>query len=133
MSYDLLRKPNQVISFQTKQSPYLPLKYTNVTTEGVVSYGIALSVEDISAKFQQMVTYYPELSTDPTKADFVIIRHNSGEREVLALQWVDEDTIQSTQRVNKRIDLYGVDSTINERLIKMLKLLNVTDFKITDV
>lgn len=133
MSYDLLRIPGQTVSFQTKTNPILPSRYPNVQVVGIVSYEIASSIEDVASKYQQVLPYIDNLNVDFSKAEYVIVKQSSGEKEIVALGWVEESTIQSSQRVNKRIDLFDVPSIIDDKLTKSLKMLGITNFKITDV
>lgn len=133
MSYDLLRTTGTSLSFAPKTNPILPAKYQNVITHGVTSYAIALGIEDIVAKYQQLLPYIPNINVDYSKAEYAIIEHTSGVREVVALAWIEESTIQSSQRVNKILQLYDVPSTIDDKLIRSLGLLGITNYKLTDV
>ncbi len=133
MSYELLRTPGISISFATKTNPVLPAKYQNVKSHGVLSYQLTLGIEDVAAKYQQVLPFIPDLNVDFAKAEYVVIEHSSSEFEVLALGWIEETTIQSSQRVNKTIQLYDVPSTIDEKLGRSLRLLGINNFKIIDV
>lgn len=133
MSYDLLRIPGVTLSFAPKTNPILPARYQNVKTHGVVSYTIALGVEDVVSKYQQILPHIPNINVDFSKAEYAIIEHTSGEREALALAWIEESSIQSSTRVNKVLQLFDVPSTIDDKLIRSIKLLGITNYKLTDV
>ena len=130
MSYDLLRMPGVVVSFDTKPTAILPMSYKNVEVVGMVNYAIAIGIEDVTAKYQQVIPYIPDINKDFSKVEYVIIRHNSGELEVLALPWIAENTIQSTTIVNRVIKLFNIDSAADARIAKMLRLNGFTEFTI---
>lgn len=133
MSYDILRSTGKVVSFDTIPTAILPLKYTAVEVVGLVGYHIAISVEDVTAKYQQMIPYIEGISTDFTKAEYVIVKHNSGALEVLAMDWIVESTISSSTIANKRVTLYDVDSTANIKITRALAMLGYKNFKIEDI
>lgn len=132
MSYDLLRLPGNMVSFSTVSNPILPAQYQNVTVEGVVGYRVALGTEDISSKFLRVLPFV-QMGTDPSKAEYVILTHTSGEIEVLALAWIDEDTIVSTTNVNKIVTLSNVPSSMNEKIMKALRRIGIQNISIEDV
>lgn len=132
MSYDILKQPGRVVTFDTKPTSILPLRYTNVEVVGVVGYSIALSIEDISAKYQQILPFLPDMSKDFSRADYIIIKHNTGDLEVLALAWIEESTIKTTSVVNRKITLFNVHSAVDSQLAKMLRLNGFSDFTIED-
>ena len=132
MSFDLLRKANRVVSFDTVPTSILPRSYANVTALGVVGYAVAVGIEDITAKYQQMLPYVPDIDTDFSKAEYVIVRHNSGDLEVLALAWIEEGTITTTSVINKQVTLYDVSSTDDAKIAKMLRLNGFPKFIITN-
>lgn len=101
MSYDILRQPGRIITFDTRPTSILPMRYTNVEVVGIVGYSIALSIEDINAKYQQILPFLPDISKDFSRAEYVIIKHNGGDLEVLALAWIEESTITTTSVVTK--------------------------------
>lgn len=131
MSYQYLRTPGVKVTFKTVTNPILPTDYTGVTVLGVIGYQIAITQEDITAKFQQMIAYLPDADKDFTKTEYVIIQHTSGDREILALPWIDEGSIETTQLVNKTIKLIGVKSTIDDDLAKLLRYRGIDNFTIT--
>lgn len=130
MSFDALRQPGQVVSFDTKPTTILPVHYTNVKTCGVVGYDVAITIDDVSARYQQLLPFLPDINKDFTKADYLIIKHNTGNLEVLALSWIEESTITSTSIVNRKIMLYGVQSTADEKIAKMLRLNGFPNYTI---
>ena len=132
MSYDILRQPGRVITFDTRPTSILPLRYTNVEVVGIVGYAIALSIEDISAKYQQILPFLPDMNKDFARAEYVIIKHNGGDIEVLALAWIEESTITTTSVVNKKITLFNVHSAVDQKIVKMLRLNGFTDYAIED-
>lgn len=132
MSYDILRQPGRIITFATKPTSILPISYTNVEVVGIVGYSIALSIEDISAKYQQILPFIPDMNKDFSRAEYVIIRHNGGDLEVLALAWIEESTITTTSVVNKKITLFNVHSAVDQQLAKMLRLNGFVDYVIED-
>lgn len=133
MSFDILRVPNRIISFDTKPTSILPRAYTNVNTLGVVGYDVAIGIEDITAKYQQLIPYVPDINTDFTRAEYVIIKHNSGNLEVVALSWIEEGTVKTTSVINKQITLFDVASTDDVKLAKALRLAGFPKFIIKDV
>lgn len=133
MGFDILRTPNRIVSFDTKPTAILPRRYTNVISLGVVGYSLAIGTEDITAKFQQLIPYVPDINPDFTKAEYVVIKHSSGELEVLALPWIEEGTITTTSVINKQITLYDVASTDDAKISKTLRLAGFPKFIIRDV
>lgn len=133
MSYDLLREAGSVVSFSTEPTAILPHTYTAVKVEGVLSYKLAIGIEDITAKYQQMIPYIEGVDPDFTKAEYVVVSHQSGVSEVLALAWIIESSIKSTVTSNKRIILRNVDSLANQKIARVLAMLNYTDFTIEDI
>lgn len=132
MSYDILRQPGRIITFDTRPTSILPMRYTNVEVVGIVGYSIALSIEDINAKYQQILPFLPDVSKDFSRAEYAIIKHNGGDLEVLALAWIEESTIQTTSVVTKKITLFNVHSAVDQQLVKMLRLNGFTDYMIED-
>lgn len=133
MSYDVLRVPGRIVSFDTKPTSILPGKYRNVEVVGIVTFAIALTITDIAAKYQQVLPYIPDINKDFTKVEYVIVKQDNGTLEVLALPWIEEGTIQTTSVVNRRINLYNVDSGSDQRLAKMLKLNGFSNFTIENL
>lgn len=132
MSYDILKQPGRNVSFSTKPTTILPLEYTNVEVVGIVGYSMAISIEDVSAKYQQMIPFLPEMSKDFSRADYVVIKHNSGQLEALALAWIEESTITTTSVTSKKVTLINVSSAADQKIAKMLRLNGFTDFTIED-
>ena len=133
MSYDLLRRSGVTVSFSTTPTAILPQTYTAVQVEGVLNYALAIGVDDITARYQQMMPYIEGIDSDFTKAEYVVIKHASGEREVLALAWIIESSIVSTEVRNKRVMIYGVDSLANQKIARALAMMQYNDFTIEDV
>lgn len=132
MSFDILRTPNRVVSFDTVPTAILPRTYTNVTVVGIVGYAVAIGIEDITAKFQQLIPYINDINPDFTKAEYAIVKHNTNELEVLALPWIEEGTIVTSSVINKVVTLYDVSSTDDVKISKMLRLAGFSKFMIRD-
>lgn len=133
MSYDLLRHSGRIVSFSTVATALLPTEYIGVEVVAIAGYTIAIGIEDITAKYKQLEPYIEGISSDFTKAEYVIIKTANGDLEVLALAWIVESSISTTEVANKRITIYNVDSTANIKLTKVLNNLGYTNFVIEDI
>lgn len=133
MSYEILKTPGTTANFGLLPNSILPMSYTNVEVLGVVSHAIAMTVEDITAKYLQILPFIPGIESDFTKADYVIVKHQSGSLEVLALSWINESTITSSSTTNKLVKLWNVSDHDNLRIAKMLRLNGFTEFTIENI
>lgn len=132
MSYDILRIPQTMVSFNLRTQPILPSTYSNVVSLGVVGYPLTLGIEDVKAKYVQLLSVFPEMSPSFEKAEYVVIKHTSGALEVLCTSWIDETTIVSSQNVTRVVRIYNVPTSIDNKLTMSLRLLGLQDFNISD-
>lgn len=121
---------NSIISFNTKPTTVLPSVYKNVVYEGKVGFRAASTMEDVASKHQQIRAVLPELSEDYTKLTYILITHQSGTNEVLALEWIDVSSITTSKSKQITITLFEVPDSQEEHIRKMLALNGFTNYTI---
>jgi hypothetical protein len=87
-------------TFNTKAPGILGISITNAKLTGIFDYDTAITYDNIDLKYR---TIYPVLPTgtpdDPRSCVFYRFQSESGERIILADQWIDSNTVEVVDHI----------------------------------
>lgn len=119
-------------TFNTLAPAILGPVYTKVKCNAVLDFSAALMFDNVEAK-QRMV--YPLLSDfdlpdRPEKYTYIVFEHSDKKKSVLALEWIDLNSIYETEGVDLGIKVFNVTPTDATMLRQTLVSLGYTQFAI---
>lgn len=120
-------KVGSLYNFDTRAPAHLGQTFENALLTGIVSYSIAVSMDNIDYKQASVAPYLdPTVSKDPTKYQYLIFQTQAGSTIVLATVWIAESTIveAQTQSITVVID----NATLDDGL-KIKGILGLAGYK----
>lgn len=82
-------------SFKIYPSVVLGSDFSNVTVEDILSRSTAEALANVTTLHALVYPYLPAgTPNDPDSYDYLKIKHPSGATEIIAAQWIQEDTIE---------------------------------------
>ena len=131
MSYNLLRTSGKVVSFNLKPNNLVPTKYDGVTCSGVVPFVIAAMIQDVRALYVQVAPTMENVPLEFENAEYLIFTYPNGERGVIPLVFIDENSITTTDKITVLIEVANISSTLIPQINQSFNLLGIEDYKIT--
>lgn len=121
-----------VYNFNTLAPAILGADFKRVTVLAILNYKVAASYINIESNHVNIYPYLPVGTVnDPKTYQYVLVKTQSGEDTVLALPWINLETVVqvTTQTISVTLNNVNVDDTIKIR--DSLILMGYTDFAIT--
>lgn len=121
-------------TFNTKAPGILGISITNARLTGIFDYETAVTYDNIDLKYRSI---YPVLPTgtpdDPRSCVFYRFQSESGERIILADQWIDESTLEVIDHINFTVTLAEASLSDIARVRDALLALGYTKFNIKQI
>lgn len=122
---------NKTYNFNTLAPSALGGTYTNMCVKSIMSAQEAVKYRDIVTLHANMVVAIPGIPTNPSDCSFVLFETSDGEKIVLAVEYIDVQTITEVTTLNIRIELPNLTITDNNIIRERLLELGYTNFNIT--
>ena len=121
-----------VYNFNTLAPAILGADFKRATVLAILNYTVASGYINIESNHVNIYPYLPVGTVkDPKTYQYLLIKTQTGENTVLALPWINLDTVTrvTTQTISITINDVNVDDTVKIR--DTLILMGYTDFAIT--
>lgn len=134
MSYDVLKQVGAVVSFSMKSNPVTPASYSNVKIVAIADYNVASFMGDVAALVASASPYFPDENSDFTKLQYLIFKSGSDSSSITAIPipWIEESSIVLSGKVNRVITIRNMDSNLDGKLVKALRMLGIDDFTVEE-
>ena len=121
-----------VYTFNTLAPAILGASFNNVTVLAILNYKVASNYINIEANHVNIYPYLPVGTVnDPKTYQYILIRTQTGEETVLALPWINTDTVE---QINNQVVTVTVNNATVADTVKIrdsLILLGYSEFSIT--
>lgn len=121
-----------VYNFSTKAPAILGATFTGVKVIGLVSYDIAITMANIDYKQRVVLPLLPQgTPTDPKSYQYVLFITQSGDKQVLALPWIEISTIELQTGTTVTSVVSNVSLSDVDKIRKLLIAAGYTNLSIT--
>lgn len=120
--------------FNTKAPALLGAIINNAKLLSIVDYETAITYENIDLKFRAIYPILPNgTPDDPSTCIFYRFKSESGEKIILADQWIDETTVEVIEHINFKVTF--TDCAIGDiaRVRDAVNALGYTNFTIVQL
>lgn len=122
---------NKIYTFNTKAPGILGTSIKNAKMIGMVDYHTAMGFENIDLKFRQIYPVLPNGTPDtPESCVYYRFISESGEKIIMADQWIDENSIEVIEHVSFQVKFVNVDLEDISRVRDTLNAMGYTNFEI---
>lgn len=122
---------NKVHTFNTLAPAILGAQIKNVKLIGIMDYDTAVTYDTVDLKFRQVYPNLPNGTPDNPKACiFYRFISESGEKIVLADQWIDMSTVEIITHINFTVDFTLADIADISRVRDALNALGYRNYVI---
>lgn len=122
---------NKIYSFNTKAPALLGSAIKNAKLLGVLDYTSAVTHDNIDLKYRAIYPLLPVGTVDqPEACVYYRFLSESGERIVLADQWIEESSIELIEHINFKVTFSQASIVDMSRVRDALLSLGYTSFKI---
>lgn len=119
-------------TFNTRAPSLLGAIFENATILGIVDYDIATTFRNIDLDHKRIYPLLPSGTVDnPKKFTYLLIRTESGEKTVLAYEWIDVSSITLVDSVTLTVTIPNANSSDATKVRDALALLGMLNFTIT--
>lgn len=122
---------NTTYSFFTLSPTILGTQYTNMTVKAILTSDEAIKYRDIVTLHEKMKVVVSGLPNNVKDCTFYLLENTSGDRIVLANEYIDQSTITLVTSVTINISVFNSLTTDVAILRARLQELGYTDFSIT--
>lgn len=123
---------DNVYNFNTLAPAILGADFKRVTVLAILNYSIASTFINIETNHVNIYPYLPEGTVnDPKSYQYLLIKTESGETTVLALPWINLDTVTKITGQTLTIKINDVAGTDATKVRDSLILLGFTNFTIS--
>lgn len=103
---DIKFERKKTYSFKIYPSVVLGNDFTNVVVEDILSRATAEAFEKVTTLHALVYPYLPAgTPDDPDSYDYLKIRHPSGVTSIIAVQWIQMDTVEEIRATNCYVKL----------------------------
>jgi len=92
-------------TFTTLAPHVLGAEYRNVTVESIMSYNDAVKKRDVTTLHSILLDTIPNLPQSPDLCQYLSLVTESGESLVIAVEYIDAESIQVVSGINIKIEL----------------------------
>ena len=118
-------------SFNTKAPAILGARIANARLEAVLDYNLARSYDNIDLKYRQIYPVLPAGTPDNVRTcQYYVFKSESGQRIVMADQWIDATTLQEVTDVTIYVEVRKCSIEDVTRVRDALHSLGMADFTI---
>jgi len=121
-------------TFNTRAPAILGASIVNAKLIGSIDYDSALAYDNIDLKYRTIYPLLPVGTPDkPTSSVYYRFLTQSGEKIVLADQWIDEATIELVDHINFKVTISQASISDMSRVRDAMLALGYTNFTIDQV
>lgn len=125
---------NKVYTFNTKAAAILGAMFKNAKLLGIMDYTTALSYDTIDLKYRSIYPLLPIGTPDqPKSCIYYRFQSESGERIILADQWIDMASIDVIDHINFKVTVNQASTQDMTRVRDALLALGFTTFAIEQI
>ncbi len=125
---------SKVFTFNTLAPAILGTEIKNAKLMGIMDYSMALTYDTIDLKFRQI---YPNLPLgtpdDATVCTYYRFQSESGEKIILADQWIDMTTLQLIEHVNLQVTFTNASLSDIPKIRDSLNALGLMNYVIKQI
>jgi len=125
--------PNKSYNFRTLAPAILGASYNNMKVISVMGYTEAVKHADVNTQYQAVSGVLTGLPTSPSALTYNLLEDPSGNRIVMADEYIDPVSVVLVTTINLRVDIMGVDTATEAMLALRLRELGITNFTITNI
>ena len=123
---------NSVYSFNTVAPAILGLEFKRVTVLGVLSYSVANTFINIETNHINIFPYLPTGTVnDPKTYQYLLIKTETGENTVLALPWIDLDSVTQVTSQSLVLTVNNINNTDTTKIRDAMIMLGYNNFTIS--
>lgn len=124
----------KVYNFNTKAPSLLGISIKNAKLIGIFDYNTALTHDNILLKYRQIYPLLPAgTPNSPETCIYYHFKSESGEKIVLADQWIEESTIEVVEHINFKVTFNQASLQDISRVRDALNALGYTNYTITQL
>lgn len=121
-----------VYSFDTLAPAILGANFKRVTVLAILNYTVAAGYINIESNHVNIYPYLPIGTVkDPKSYQYLLIKTLTGENTVLALPWINLDTVTKITTQTISVTLNNVNTGDSVKIRDSLIMMGYTDFSIT--
>lgn len=125
---------NSVYNFNTLAPAILGANFKRVTVLAIVNYAIATTMANIEVNHRNIYPYLPVGTIDDPKTyQYLVIKTETGETTILALPWINLDTVNKLIGQDITIKINNVAPNDAAKIRDALIMLGFNDFNIAVV
>jgi hypothetical protein len=124
---------NLIYNFSTLATAILGAAYTDMKVIGILGFEEALKYGDVVTKHEVLKPVITGLPGNANMLTFILFQDSSGNKLVLAQEYIDAATVVVVTLNNIQVDIIGVDTATETTLRARLLELGISNFTITKV
>ena len=125
---------SKTYTFNTKAPAILGASIINAKLIGILDYESALAYDNIDLKYRTIYPLLPLGTPDQPKSSiYYRFQTQSGEKIVLADQWIDQPTIELIDHINFQVTINQASIQDMSRVRDALLALGYVNFKIDQI
>lgn len=125
---------NKIYTFNTLAPAILGAQIKNAKLLGIVDYSTALNYDNVDLRFRQIYPVLPaNTPNQPTLCTYYRFQSESGEKIILADQWIDMNTVTVVEHVNLQVTFSNAKLEDVTTMRDALNALGFTNFEIKQV
>lgn len=110
-------------NFNTAAPTILGEKYSLMKVKSIMDYSEAVSYHDIVTEFETLKPIIPTLPDSVIDLTFILFEDINKETKLLALEYINDATIQEVKAIDIRVEILGVSTQdiniIKNRLVEL--------------
>jgi len=122
--------PNKVYNFRTLAAAILGASYANMKVISVMGYTEAVKHADVTTQYQAVSGVLTGL-LPANSLTYNLLEDPSGNRVVMATEYIDPASLTLVTTTNLRVDIMGVTTVTEATLRARLLELGINNFTIT--
>lgn len=120
-----------VYTFNTLAPGILQATVKNAKLKGILDYEIALKYDNVDTKFRQIYPVLPPGTVDnPESCTYYLFTAESGEKIVLADQWIDEGTVVNVEGINFQFTFMNKSLADMNKVRDLVNAAGITDYQV---
>ena len=101
---------NKTYNFSTLAPEKLGAVYKNMKVKSILDSAEAGKYSDVYTLHTNLIPVIPNLPNNITDLVFLLLQNNDGEKTVMAINYIDPDSVILVESVNIRVELTDVSS-----------------------
>lgn len=118
-------------SIQTDAAAVLGAEYSLMKVRAIMNSEEAAKKADVTTTYNTIKGVLTDLPESITDLTFILFENTDGNTTVLALEYIDTDTIEEVESVNIRVNILNASTEDISILTTAVKELGYTNFTVT--